>query len=66
MLYVVVFIALLLIPIRFFYLNRYFFTLNISEAFATYKEREDKGKLLDSFLALFFIIGMGTLAAVAT
>lgn len=64
MLNVIVFIALLFIPVRFFYVNRYFFTLSLGDAFSQYKTKESSTKNIDSILAVLFIIGMGALAAV--
>lgn len=64
--YLLVFFGLLLIPLRFFVLNPYFLTMNIADSLSTYRIREERVRRVDSFLAIFFIVGMGALAALAT
>ncbi|TVQ42267.1 MAG: hypothetical protein EA370_00375 [Wenzhouxiangella sp.] len=66
MLYVLVFLALIVVPVRFFYLNSYFLNMKLGEALAIYQAKPGEQKMVDSFLGLLFVIGMAALAAVAT
>jgi len=65
MLPILVFLALLIIPVRFFWLNRYFLTTAIPQAISIYKEKGKDEKNLDAVLMIVFLLGMAGVAAYA-
>lgn len=57
------FVALMLIPLRWLYINRSLLVMSLRCALYAYSGHEEGVRKVDQFLLIVFIIGMGALTA---